>query len=49
MDLLHDLALSKKPSSPFSSPSKSNLGHRQTGRQTRQDRGTGVEMRDEGG
>lgn len=26
MDLLQDLALSKKPSSPLSSPSKSNLG-----------------------
>lgn len=26
IDLLQDLALSKKPSSPFSSPSKSNLG-----------------------
>lgn len=26
MDLLQDLALSKKPSSPFSCPSKSNLG-----------------------
>lgn len=30
MDLLQDLVLSRKPSSPFSIPSKSNLGHVQT-------------------
>lgn len=39
MDLLQDLDLSKKSSSPFSEPSKSNLHHRQTGGQT--DGGTG--------
>lgn len=45
MDLLQDLDLSKKSSSPFSEPSKSNLHRRQTDRQTGEtdketDRGT---------
>lgn len=47
MDLLQDLALSKKSSSPLSTPSKSNLRHIQTDKPTQRHRG--VDERHEGG
>lgn len=48
MDLLQDLALSKKPSSPLSSPSKSNLGpNRADAADRRHDRSGGGWKREE--